>query len=416
MQTPFRTRRDCRLCLSQQLEPALTLKPTPPANAFVSEAERNQKQEVFPLELHLCQTCGHLQMLGIVSPEVLFRNYVYVSGTSPVFVDHFRTYAQSLIQFTNLPPGSRVLDIGSNDGTLLKFFKAAGMEVLGIDPARSIAEQASTEGIETLPEFFTLSLAEELREQRGEFAIISANNVFAHADDLHTIVAGVAGLLAPGGIFSFEVSYLLDVLEKTLFDTIYHEHLSYHAVKPLMAFFAGHNMEVLEAIRVDTHGGSIRCIVGKKGGLFAVGASVAERLAEEAEQNLDKLVRYQQFFANIEQRKRELSSLLTRLKGEYRKIVGFGAPAKACTLMHHFELGPDVIDYIIDDSPLKQGLYSPGQHIPVVPSNYLYDSTHRPDYAVLLAWNFANPIMGKHRKFQETGGHFILPLPLVEVY
>lgn len=411
----MRTRADCRLCGSRRLEPLFSLGATPLANEFMSEAEKNKDQEHFPLDLYLCLDCGHVQLRDVVDPERLFRHYVYVSSTSPVFVDHFRRYAEAMIRTAQLAPGAAVIEIGSNDGALLQWFKQAGMRVLGIDPARAIAAEATARGIETLAEFFDLPLARRLRAQGWAADLVAANNVFAHADDLHTIVEGVAHLLKPDGLFVFEVSYLADVVEKTLFDTIYHEHLSYHTVRPLVGFFARHGMELVEAIRVESHGGSLRGIAKLSGGRFPKQAGVEELTALEDSLGLSRPDAFRRLFETIQQRRQELVALLRRLKAEGKRIAGFGAPAKATTLMFHFGLGPDVLDYLIDDSPWKQGLYSPGHHIPVVPSAWLYDPAHRPDVVLILAWNFAEPIMHKHRAFHEAGGRFLIPLPKVEL-
>ena len=411
----IRRRNDCRLCGARELPLIMSLGATPLANEFVPAKEARKPQERYPLDVHLCTACGHVQLLDIVDPDVLFRNYVYVSSTSPVFVDHFRRYAEAMLAYTGMPPGSAVVEIGSNDGVLLRFFKQARMRVLGIDPARRIAEEATRRGIETLPEFFDLALAKRLRAGGLEAALIAANNVFAHADDLQTIVEGVAHLLHRDGLFVFEVSYLLDVVEKTLFDTVYHEHLSYHTVKPLVGFFERHGMELIDAIRVDSHGGSLRGIAKRKGGRLARQPGVDRLIAEEARVGLHGPDAYRVFFNDIQQRKAELTELLGRLKGEGKRVAGFGAPAKASTLMFHFGLGPETLEYVIDDSPLKQGLFTPGHHLPVVSSSYLYDARHRPDAALILAWNFAEPIIAKHRAFLDSGGRFIIPLPRVEV-
>lgn len=412
----MRTRADCRLCGSRDLQRIVSLGETPLANAFVSAADRAKTQERFPLDVYLCKGCSHVQLLDIVDPEVLFRDYVYVSSTSPVFVEHFRRYAQEMLRLTGIRQGSRVVEIGSNDGALLRFFQEAGMQVLGIDPARQIASDATRRGIETLPEFFDLALARTLKAQGWQASLVAANNVFAHADDLHTIVEGVAHLLTPDGVFVFEVSYLLDIFEKTLFDTIYHEHLSYHTVKPLAGLFARHGMELIDAVRVDSHGGSLRGIAKLKDGRLAKQPGVERLIAAEASLGLHGAGAFQAFFQNIQRRKAELTQRLAGLKRDGKRIAGFGAPAKATTLMFHFGLGPDTLDYIIDDSPLKQGLFSPGHHIPVVPSSLLYDAARKPDYALILAWNFADSIMKTHQPFQGSGGHFIVPLPTVEVY
>jgi len=233
----YRTRESCRLCSSRALERVLSLTPTPPANAFVTAVERDRPQPVFPLDLHFCRDCGHVQLLTVVDPRVLFENYVYVSGTSPVFVRHFEAYADDVMRYFSLEHGALAVDIGSNDGTLLGFFQKAGLRILGIDPAKAIAEAATARGIPTIAGFFTPASAARIRAEHGPAAVITANNVFAHIDDLSGVTEGVRSLLSPDGVFVFEVSYLVDVIEKTLFDTIYHEHLCYHSVRPLIPFF-----------------------------------------------------------------------------------------------------------------------------------------------------------------------------------
>ena len=408
-----RRRATCRLCDSGDLSLVLSLTPTPPANAFVTADALNAPQECFPLDLSLCGECGHLQLLHVVDPDVLFADYVYVSGTSPSFVAHFEDYAASVIKAYQPPPGALVVDIGSNDGTLLGFFQQAGMAVQGIDPARDIAKAASEVGIETLNAFFDAALAVQIREKKGAAAVVTANNVFAHIDDLASMVAGVRTLLDDDGVFVFEVSYLTDVLEKTLFDTIYHEHLSYHTVAPLVSFFAANGMELITADRVDTHGGSLRGVAQLAGGARAVASSVAACLELEDRLGLGRPGTFHDFAQRINVLKTSLRDLLAGLKAEGRSIAGYGAPAKATTLMYHFGLSPDIIDFIVDDSPLKQGLYSPGLHVPVLPSGAIAE--HRPDYLLILAWNFAQPIMANNSAFHEAGGRFIIPVPELEV-
>lgn len=407
-------RSKCRLCGGTRLTGVFSLTPTPPANAFVPAALLAEAQETFPLDVFFCEDCAHVQLLDVVDPALLFEDYVYVSGTSPVFVKHFEDYARDVEDRFRPASGSLVVDIGSNDGTLLRFFKEAGMTVLGIDPAREIARRASESGIETRADFFTPEAARDIRDEKGPAAVVTANNVFAHIDDLKGVTEGVRTLLAPDGVFVFEVSYLADVYEKTLFDTIYHEHLDYHSVKPLVAFFAANGMELIEAVRVDSHGGSLRGMAQPAGGGRPVGASVAELVELEETIGLDRAETWVAYAGRIEVLKAEMLSLLGRLKAEGKTIAGFGAPAKATTLMYHFGIGPEFIDFIVDDSPLKQGLFTPGMHIPVVPSESIYEK--RPDCLIVLAWNFAQPIMGRHAAYRDGGGHFIVPLPTLEVY
>ncbi len=408
-----RRRSDCRLCRSTRLEPAFSLTPTPPANAFVTESERDVSQTSFPLDLFLCADCGHFQLLDVVNPAALFEDYVYVSGTSPVFVEHFRRYAKRAIALSGAASGDLVVDIGSNDGTLLRFFKEFGLRVLGVDPAKEIAARANAAGLETWTGFFTPSLSLKILREKGPATLVTANNVFAHADDLRGMATAARDLLASDGLFVFETSYLADVYEKTLFDTIYHEHLSYHSVAPLLPFFESLGMQLVEAERVDTHGGSLRGVAQKAGGRLKVGASVTMRLEEEARLGLTSLAAFASYAARIGALKTKLLSVLTKFKAGGKRLAAFGAPAKATTLMHHFGIDGELVDFIIDDSPLKQGLYSPGLHIPVLPSSAVAE--RRPEGLLVTAWNFADPIIAKNKAFLDGGGTFIVPLPRVKI-
>lgn len=406
-------RTQCRLCGGASLELVLALTPTPPANAFVPASALGVTQECIPLDVHQCVDCGHVQLLDVVDPGEMFSEYVYVSGTSPVFVDHFRRYAESAIEKFGLQSNDFVVDIGSNDGTLLGFFQEAGMRVVGIDPARAIATRAREAGIDTRMAFFTPELARDLRAEFGEASLVTANNVFAHADNLGSIVEGVKTMLAPGGKFVFEVSYFVDVFEKVLFDTIYHEHLSYHTVTPLVSFFAGLGMTLIDAERIDTHGGSIRIVVENTDGAIHIQPAVAQMVVLEERLRIGEPDTLRRFADRIAGVKDTLVDLLHKLAADGATIAGYGAPAKATTLIHHFGLKPDLISFIVDDSPLKQGLYTPGNHIPVLPSSALMESNV--DYVVILAWNFADSIIRNNDAFQRAGGRFIVPLPKVKV-
>ena len=414
MTETFHRRSTCRLCAGTDLQGVLSLEPTPPANAFVPKELVGTYQAVFPLDIFFCKSCGHVQLLDVVDPKILFENYVYVSGTSPVFVKHFEDYANDVLANYQPPKDGLVVDIGSNDGTLLSFFKQAGQMVLGIDPAKGISQDATARGIETWCDFFTPDLSAKIKAARGSAHVITANNVFAHADDLVGIVHGIRDLLVPEGVFVFEVSYLVDVFEKTLFDTIYHEHVAYHSVKPLQQFFADNGMELISAERINTHGGSLRGVAQLKSGPHSKQPSVDKMIALEASLGLNQAKTFEAFGRHIDEIKAELTGLLKSLKSEGKTIAGFGAPAKATTLMYHFGIGPDIIDFIVDDSPLKQNLYAPGLHIPVLPSQAIYD--RKPDAVVILAWNFAEPIMTNHARYLEQGGQFIVPLPKVKLF
>ncbi len=405
-------RNTCRLCESRNVELVVSLTPTPVADAYISADLLGEKQETYPLDLFLCLNCGHVQLLDVVNPEILFRNYTYESSISLGLVEHFRKYADEMLNNFDFPEDSLVIDIGSNDGSQLRFFKERGMRVLGIDPAVDIARKASEAGIETLPVFFTAELADKIRNERGPAVIITANNVFAHADNLSDIAQGIRILLAPDGIFTFEVSYLLDILEKYLFDTVYHEHLCYHSVKPMDTFLRRHGLELIDIERISSKAGSLRATVQLANGPRKVMPSVETFVSLEAKFGLDRPETFTTFAAAIESVKNQLGDMLQDLKSQDKTIVGYGASATVTTLIYYFDLG-SLLDFIVDDNPLKENLLSPGHHIPVLPSQTLYE--RKPDYVIILAWNYSQPIIKKHQAFLDQGGHFIVPLPEVKV-
>jgi SAM-dependent methyltransferase len=412
MSASHRLRAACALCAgpAAQLDQVLSLAATPPANELVPASRRGEPQDAIPLTLVLCRECGHLQLAEIVDPGRLFGNYVYVSGTSPVFVAHFRSYAETMKARFGLGGSSFVLEVGSNDGTLLTQFKNAGVgKVLGVDPAAEIAREAERNGIPTMEAFFSERLAGELAQSRGAPDLICANNVFAHTENLIDFGRGVKALLAEQGVFVFEVSYLVDVVEKLLFDTIYHEHSSYHAVAPLVRFFKSLGLRLFDAERVDTHGGSVRCYVTHDGGRHQDSDRLRGLLDHEREMRLSSPAVYAAFKRRISERGQQLRERLAEIRRSGASVAGFGAPAKLTTLMHEFGLADAGIEFIVDDSSWKQGLYTPGLHIPVVPASHLYE--RKPQWCIVFAWNFADSIAAKHASFTAGGGRFLVPLP-----
>lgn len=407
-------RQHCALCAAPhaELDEVLRLAPTPPANEFVRESDLQKPQGKIPLTLLLCRRCGHLQLAEVVSPERLFGHYVYVSGTSPVFVAHFARYAGAMCERFGLGASSFVVDIGSNDGTLLKQFQARGVvDVLGIDPAEEIAREARSAGVPTLDGFFDADVAGTIRSEYRPANLVCANNVFAHAADLGALARAVRAVLAPDGVFVFEVSYLVDVVEKLLFDTIYHEHTSYHAVAPLVRFFDSLGMRLFDAERVDAHGGSVRCFVAAKSAPHADTERLASLLAVEEQHGLSTPAVYARLKERITERGAQVRARLRELASSGKSIAGFGAPAKLTTLMHELGIDGSLVSFIVDDSPWKQGLYTPGTHIPVLASSALAE--RRPDVCVVFAWNFADAIIAKHSAFTQAGGRFIVPLPVL---
>ena len=402
------------MCDSNRLLKTFSLSPTPPGNDFLSKEDLGRHEQLYPLDLYFCEDCYHLQLGHVVSPLVLYqKNYTYVSATSKQFVNHLKNYAEDMIKKFNLKPNSLVIDIGSNDGTCLGFFQDNGMKVLGVDPATEIAQKATKNGVNTIADFFSYNLSMSLREKYGPANFVTSHNACAHIDNLLDIVKGVEFLLDEDGLFVLEVGYFVDVYSNIWFDTIYHEHLDFHTVAPFEKLFERAGMEIIGVDRISPQGGSIRIISQKKNGKFQRDSSVDELILLENELGLDKVKTFYEFADKINLVKESLHKLIKDLKDDNKTIAGFGAPTKATTLMNHFGIDENILDFIVDDNPLKQGLYTPLSHIPVLSADALYK--RKPDYVMILAWNFANPIMQMHKKYSDEIGQFILPMPIPQI-
>lgn len=399
----------CRLCGSRNLELAVPLPASAIADGYVAKDQLSQPQAVYPLDLYFCTACSHLQLLDVVDPRLMFRSdYTYLSGSSAGIVKHFKEYATSVLQREKAAAGSLVVDVGSNDGTFLRNFKDAGLQVLGIDPATAVARRATESGIETLMRFLDPQTAREVRQDRGAARIVTANNVFAHADDLAGMADSIRALLAPDGIFAFEVSYVVDVVDHMLLGTVFHEHLCYHAVKPMRAFLARHGLELVDVERVGIQGGSIIGYAQLSGGPRKASAAVAELVRLEEERGFDRLETYRAFDRRIEKMKQDVGSLLDTLGP---KGAGYGAARGGTILLYRLDLGRR-LEFIVDDGPEKQGLFSPGHHIPIVPADELY--ARKPDWVFLLAWVHSKAILQKHQRYMDGGGRFVVAYPQVQ--
>lgn len=386
---------------------------TPIADAYVTRDQREEPQPAYPLDLHFCRDCSHVQLLDVVDPTLMFRpDYTYQSGSSAGIVRHFQEYATRLLARETPSPGRLAVDVGSNDGTFLRFFKEGGMQVLGIDPAAGLARGATEAGIETLPRFLDVEVARQVREARGPARIVTANNVFAHADDLSGMAESIRILLGADGIFAFEVSYLVDVVDKMLLGTIFHEHLCYHTVKPLRRFLLRHGLELVDLERNTIQGGSLVGFAQPVGGPRAVSDRVAEAIRAEEERGFDRPETFREFARRLDRLCEEVSALLGQIDGQGRTVAGYGAARGGTTLLYRLGIG-ERIRFIADDSPAKQNLYTPGHHIPVLPPEALYE--RRPDYVFILAWVHSRAIQEKHRRYLDEGGRFIVAHPRLEV-
>ncbi len=409
----YYVRTACRLCEGKRLRPVIRLADSPPGNHFVSKENLGVEQPSYPLAVNFCEDCSHLQLSVVVDPTILYqKQYSYVSATSPVFVAHLRQYAQQMVKKFNLSDANLVIDIGSNDGSTLRFFQDAGCTVLGIDPATEIVAQANANGIETLCDFFNRDVANKNVGRYGKASFITSHNACAHIDDLHSVMQGVQEWLADDGVFVMEVGYLLDVYTNGWFDTIYHEHVDYHSVAPLVPFFQRMGMEIFDVEWISPQGGSIRVFVQKKNGPHAVQESVARFVEKEKKAGLHEAGTFVQFTARIDHARQSLQTILEKIKQQGKTIAGYGAPTKATTLLSYFGLG-DALDFIVEDNRLKQSLYTPRYHIPVLSVETLYE--RKPDYLLILAWNFADDIMKRHQAYQGAGGKFIVPLPTARI-
>ena len=399
----------CRVCKGMDLTRILSLGEHPPVDNFI-DVEHINDEKRYPLDVYFCGTCNLVQLLDVVAEEKLFHgDYAYFSSASKPLVDHFRSYADDL-QKENLTEGDLVVDIGSNDGILLQNFLEK-YRVLGIEPSGNVAEAARKKGIETTDGFFTVEMAKKIVETHGKAKVVSANNVFAHIDNLDEIVRGVQELLTDDGVFVSESHYLLDLVEKLEFDTVYHEHLCYYSVKPLQRLFERFDMEVSDVRRVDVHGGSIRVYARKKSG--AVALSVQELLTLEANAGLHTLERFDSFQKDVEAVRDTLVTLVRRFRAEGKVVTAYGAPAKGNTLLNFCEFTADDLKYVTDTTSYKIGLLTPGSHIPVVSPDIL--RTETPDYILLLAWNYRDFILEKEKELRERGAQFIIPIPNVEI-
>ena len=399
----------CRLCSSDKLDLVLSLGSTPLANDFRSLSSPPGVYEEVPLDLLRCNACQHVQLAHVVSPELLFRNYAYVSGTSSSFVGHFKQYADWVAKSLCIPKGELVLEIGSNDCTLLSFLADCGYRCIGIDPAENIVMGAESNQYVSICSFFNQEAADNIRSIYGEVSLIIANNVFAHIKDLSNTIELVSSLLKPSGYLVFEVSYLLDVMEKTLFDTIYHEHLDYHSVSALVPFLEQYGLGVIDVIPISSHGGSIR-VVAQFNPRAKRNESVQLFLDQEKHSGLDTPAALLRFSKNLNLLAKANQKFLLETRSIGKSIVGFGAPAKMTTLTYFFGITTGVFEFIVDDSPLKQNTYAPGGHSKVLSSEHLYD--FNPDFVYILAWNFAESIKAKHKDFENR---FVTPVPFLQL-
>ncbi len=400
---------NCRMCKGTDLELFLDLGFTPPADQFRRKEQLAEPDVHYPLEVVVCRDCGLSQLNHIVSPEILYRqDYPYESSTTKMGRVHWTEFAESCVKMLGLGKQDLVVDVGSNVGVLLECFRNAGTSILGVDPAVNIALLAEKRGIETIPEFFSMDVAEKILKEKGKVSAITATNCFAHVNDLDAFMRAADRLLNERGVLIIEAPYFANLLGNLEYDTIYHEHLSYLSVKPLKKFFGRFGMEIFDVQQRDIHGGSFRVFVSRAG-VRRVAPVVEELLASEEQKGIHKPGVLKEFAAAVQKNREDLLWLLRSLKHDGKKIAGVSAPAKGMTLLNYCHLGTETLDFVTEKSALKIGRYTPGAHIPVLSDQELLN--RMPDYALLLAWNFAEEIMANLSEYRKKGGKFIIPIP-----
>lgn len=403
----------CCMCKNEKVKLFLDLGFVPLVDRFLTKNELNEAETLYPLKVYLCQNCGLSQLGFRVEAEKLFNeNYAYESTGTISRHNNYSELSEFVCKKFNLEKNSLVVDIGSNVGLLLSFFKEQGMHVIGIDASKNIVDIANSKGIETKCSFFNEELVNEIiNERKTKAKIITATNVFAHIQDYDSFMKSLLSLLDEKGIFVFQVPHFLQLINNFEYDTIYHEHICYFGLKPLLTFFKKFGMELFDIHQNNLDGGSIRCFVSKWGN-FPVSNNVEKILEQEEKEKIYDLERLQTFAKNVQKQRYELKKLLICLK-ENNSIVGIGAPAKGMTLLNYCKIDDSILSYVTEKSNLKVGKFTPGMHIHVKTDEEMIKDN--PDYALILAWNFAEEIMNRLSEYKKNGGKFIIPVPIPKI-
>ena len=407
-------RASCRFCASPLEVTFVDLGMSPPCQTHIEPHELNMMERFYPLHAWVCSKCFLVQLEEYVSPDAIFSDYAYFSSYSDSWVEHARRYAETMIGRLKLNAQSLVMEIASNDGYLLQHFKARGVPCRGIEPAANVAEAAIAKGIPTTVKFFGRQTAAEVARQHGNPDLLLGNNVLAHVPDINDFVGGMSILLKQGGVITMEFPHLLRLMDENQFDTIYHEHFSYLSFGTVEKVFAHHGLRLFDVDQIPTHGGSLRIY-----GCHAADEAhpntpaVAQLREEEIQRGLNDLATYGAFEARVKATKRKLLDFLIETRNAGKSIVGYGAPGKGNTLLNYCGIRTDFLDYTVDRSPHKQGRYTPGTHIPIVPPERIRET--RPDFVLILPWNLQREITQQHAYIKEWGGRFVVPIPSVKV-
>ena len=405
----------CLFCNASLQHTLVDLGMSPLCESFLSFEQLNQLETFYPLHVRVCENCFLVQLEAYVSPEHIFREYAYFSSFADTWLQHCKEYVGQVVERFNLDEQSQVIEIASNDGYLLQYFIEKNIPVLGVEPATNIAKVAITKGIPTLNDFFGRDCASQLVQEGRQADLIVANNVLAHVPDLNDFVAGIKVLLKPQGVFTGEIQHLMKLMAANQFDTIYHEHFCYHTFVTLEKIFAAHGMTLFDVEELPTHGGSLRIYARHFNDLSkTVNDRTIELREREKSAGFTSIERYINFEEQVRETKRKLLDFLIKAKRESKAVVGYGAPGKGNTLLNYCGVRTDFIDYTVDRNPYKHGKFLPGTHIPIYPPEKILET--KPDYVLILPWNFKDEIMEQMSCIRDWGGQFVVPIPKVTVY
>jgi hypothetical protein len=404
----------CRICGTALRYTFVDLGMSPLCENYLRQDELNQAEAFYPLHVFVCERCFLVQLQEYVRPEAIFTEYAYFSSYSETWLKHAREYTGQVVQRFGLDAKSLVVELASNDGYLLRNFVALGIPVLGVEPAANVAAVAVRDGVPTRVSFFGCELARQLVAESGRASLIVANNVLAQVPDLNDFVAGIQLLLETDGVVTLEFPHLLNLMRENQFDTIYHEHFSYFSFVTVESLFAAHGLLVFDVEEITTHGGSLRVYACQQDGASQrVTARVGELRAREINEGLTQIQSYVRFGEQARQTKWKLLDFLIAAKRDGKSIAGYGAPGKGNTLLNYCGIRTDFLDYTVDRNPYKHGKFTPGTHIPIFEPSKILET--KPDYVLILPWNFKDEIVDQMAAIRTWGGQFVVPIPEVSV-
>jgi SAM-dependent methyltransferase len=405
---------ECRFCGAPLKHTFVDLGLSPLANNYVRKEDLEKKEYFYPLYVYVCEQCLLVQLEAVETPEQIFSEYAYFSSYAESWLKHAREYVVSMVDRFGVNEQSLVVEIASNDGYLLQYFKAAGVPVLGIEPADNVAKVAEAKGISTLVRFFGKTLASELAAQGVKADLLIGNNILAHVPDINDFVAGMKIILNPRGIITMEFPHLLKLMQLNQFDTIYHEHFSYFSLLAVRTIFNVHSLKIFDVQEIATHGGSLRIFACHQKDNQSVSDNVENLCELEDAYGLTKVETYRNFGEKAKKIKRDILAFLIQVKERGKKVVGYGAPAKGNTLLNYCGIGTDFLDYTVDRNPYKQGMYLPGTHVPILSPERILET--KPDYVFILPWNLQEEITEQLQVTRAWGGRFIIAIPKVQVF